>query len=214
MESLPDNLPKLQVQLTHKRSELGEFRRYLAQSDVLKSIVDLLLRMRHENLRPSDAASFVQSYFGEYSDPKWDLMSIWQSQIGAERARTPQLQAEVGQLRAQLATARVTRDALKLFTALDTSKTGLISTKQLVNTLCGFNKFEIDQKLTKERFRDFFNNFLAVGPTEEDIMRGWTLYGEMLTRLTNRSGPDANRPPFPQDDPGVQSFLEKLRAFL
>jgi hypothetical protein len=141
-------------------------------------------------------------------------MSIWQRQIGAERARQPQLQDEIRQLRGQLAGLRVGQEAIRLFTALDTSKSGLIATKQLVNSLCGFNKFEIDQKLTKERFRDFFKGYLAVGSTEEEIMNGWTLYGDMLTRLTGRTGPEANKPPFPQDDPGVQSFLEKLRAYL
>jgi hypothetical protein len=40
MESLPDQLPRLAVQVTHRRSELEDFRRYLAQTDVLKSIID------------------------------------------------------------------------------------------------------------------------------------------------------------------------------
>lgn len=40
MEALPDPLPKLTVQVSHRHSELEDLRRYLAKTDVLKSIVD------------------------------------------------------------------------------------------------------------------------------------------------------------------------------
>ena len=74
MEYLPEKKRTLRSQVQKKEEKTKEFRKYLADKDIVLSVVKYLLTLRQSDPWPADPVEHLRDYFGRARDPMWDVV--------------------------------------------------------------------------------------------------------------------------------------------
>ena len=80
MEYLPEKKRTQQAQIRKKEEKLKNFRKYLADKDVVLAMVKFILSVRSQKQWPEDPHKHMIDFFGNYKDPMWDKMDEWREE--------------------------------------------------------------------------------------------------------------------------------------
>ena len=80
MEYLPEKKRTQQAQIRKKEAKLKNFRKYLADKDVVLAMVKFILSVRSQKQWPEDPHKHMTDFFGNYKDPMWDKMDEWREE--------------------------------------------------------------------------------------------------------------------------------------
>lgn len=175
MDYLPERKRELPIQVVHKQEKVKNFRRYLADSNVVLAFVkcnclsDLdLLALRDCKPWPENPTDYLKDFFGNYRDPKWDDVEALEKNIeDIQSNQIPNLEAKIQDLEFKLKTQRKRNFLANCFKQLDADGSKLVGYKLLVMRLSGFPKFDLDTKLNSEQFVTFVMSLIGPLPGPE-----------------------------------------------
>ncbi|TNV76095.1 hypothetical protein FGO68_gene10224 [Halteria grandinella] len=223
MEYLPEKKRTQKAQVLKKEEKIRQFREYLANNDVVLSIVKYLLTVRGKDPLPQDPLVHLRDYFGEERSPMWDVVDQLKEENIQIQEELPAMQRSIEELQKELKAVKLQNRALLIYQNLiDSERTNAVGYKSIVLKLSGFAKFELDTKITRDQFHQLVEGMCrrpinsgheastdSVSQTELDEDKY-----EQICSLFERAYKEA-QPPFAGDleNEVYKSILNRIRTY-
>ena len=169
LEYLPDDPNQHELKNKEKtEKKLKEFREYIVNKGIVLAFTKVLLSLKYSDTFDKNPNRKIRKFFSEYSDPNLEESRalLEKSDILFETNKT--LFQEVQDLELEVEKAKRKWTAKQIYDCYETDpKTGLVTTKNIVEKLSGNKKFEVDDKYT---FEDFYSIIEKICEGDTNLM--------------------------------------------
>lgn len=115
--------------------------------------------MKYAETKPKNPNRAIREFFGTYHDPQWEAQAVLNEELIVLRNENPKLMDKVLELEEELAIEKRNFKIRTVYRGYEPDqKTGLVSTKQIVEKLSGIKKFDVDEKLGLPEFTKLLEN--------------------------------------------------------
>lgn len=118
-----------------------------------------MLSLKYSDTKPKNPNRAIRQFFGKYYDPKIEMQKSLREEILLLETEQMKLRDRVLDLEQSVEVSKKRYKIKKVYSMYELdSKTGLLSTKVIIEKLTGNKKFEVDEKLSFEDFYKLLDN--------------------------------------------------------